>query len=558
MRFVAALILFLSSSTAALACSCGGSSPFLTMAARSDLVVLGTVEAHSDHGMDFRIDAVYRGNEQQDLIRVWGDNGGLCRPFVRTLPVNTQWVLSLMPTGAEGPGGPPGQQYALDGCGMTYLQVTGDAVYLADRRERWQLERLTREIAALDVTPPPTPQDEEQRLREFLAARGVLDAGAYPAASAAPPEKYCTARLLEGIEGLSVSSIEPIVAGGIDAPAGAGDALFRTYGRLPEICRLTGVFIPTRDDVMRFELWIPRQAWSGESLGKLFETPMSIFDLASAFDTDELSRGTALFGLSQPRTARTLMADPAERFRGIVARLHSATLDRTRSFLGSSSMISGGMNPGRMPMDLVSRGPGRIEGQVNLQGEPLPGLPMRIALNGNLWSPWLTTDAYGRYRLDLPYGEYSIDAYQIDFIAADRLLTGALDHPQQSPRIESLTVDDSGPARGIDLNYVYPVELEWPAAEVPIEQAGRIAWTPYPGADHYRVSISRNDGQSLIDGVRTFWGADNIRTTVVDLPIDEIRLAPGEYRIRLVAQDADGGDIASLAGFLGFPFRIVE
>jgi len=79
------------------ACSCSDGGPFLEVARGAPLIVRGVVVTHADHGLDFEVREIYKGRETRRTVRVWGDNGLMCRRYASALPDNTEWVLALYP-----------------------------------------------------------------------------------------------------------------------------------------------------------------------------------------------------------------------------------------------------------------------------------------------------------------------------------------------------------------------------------------------------------------------------------------------------------------------------
>jgi len=559
MRILVGTFLFFTSLPAALACSCAGSAPFFEKAYRADLVVLGTVVSHEGHGMDFRIESVYRGDESRDVIRVWGDDGASCRPYTRTFATNSRWVLTLQVTSGNIDGETPGEDYAAQGCGEAHLAVSGNSVYLSDRQERWQIERLVTEIGLLDRMPPPilAREIEENRIRDLLLNGESGTAAPSPASPVDQATANCRSTTRQAIDGVGISAAEPIAAGGLDPPAGADQALARAYGQLPAICRVAGVFMPARDAIRPFELWIPLRSWSGQTAGVVIELAAASPDLVSAVGAGPLARGTAIFALMTP-AGESDTADVLTRFRGIVDRMRPVSLSSPRAYLGNTMLITGAMDPSRPSVAIVPRGPGRIEGRATLLGQPVANLKLRLALNSRLWSPWLSTDRDGYYSFDLPYGEYSIDGYQLDSNSADRLLPGAVDFPHVIQRVEPLKVDDSGPAQGFEFRYVYPVRVQWPVGSVTIDQARQVVWDPYPGAASYTLRVDRRDSAPTPNGLRKVWMVQNLAETSARLPPDALYLAPGIYDIVVWAIDANGEAIATVPGYRGVEFQIVE
>ena len=131
MRRAAALVLpviiLLTMAPRADACSCAWSGPFVQMAGSADLVIRGVVRGHRHLrgalplAMDVEVIEIFKGIALGRLIRVWGDNGAQCRPYVTAFPVGTHWVFALR-TGS----GPmlPGE-YVISICGEHWLKVEG-------------------------------------------------------------------------------------------------------------------------------------------------------------------------------------------------------------------------------------------------------------------------------------------------------------------------------------------------------------------------------------------------------------------------------------------------
>jgi hypothetical protein len=105
----------------ALACRCVWAGPFTKVALATELVVLADVKSYERHGMDVAVIEVLKGKEDRRTIRVWGDDGALCRPYVATFPRGTRWILALQREPGSG-------DYAISGCGAFWLAVKGDQV----------------------------------------------------------------------------------------------------------------------------------------------------------------------------------------------------------------------------------------------------------------------------------------------------------------------------------------------------------------------------------------------------------------------------------------------
>jgi hypothetical protein len=115
----------------AIACDCAWMGPFLTVGPRSSLVVRGRVIGYYGKGkesppaMDLEVLEAFCGENPKSPLRVWGDNGMLCRPYVTLFPVGTEWIFAL-----DGPGSKPDMSsgHAISICGEFWLRVEGEKV----------------------------------------------------------------------------------------------------------------------------------------------------------------------------------------------------------------------------------------------------------------------------------------------------------------------------------------------------------------------------------------------------------------------------------------------
>ena len=86
-------------------------------------------------------------------------------------------------------------------------------------------------------------------------------------------------------------------------------------------------------------------------------------------------------------------------------------ISRSNKFLGATGFYSGDFSRGSS--GVLSSGPGQIIGAAMVDGEPLEGLRLRLALNGSVMSQWATTGAAGRYEIGVPFGGYRIDGFEL-------------------------------------------------------------------------------------------------------------------------------------------------
>jgi hypothetical protein len=110
------------------ACTCMWRGPLLTVAPTADVVVRARVLRHdvAAGAINLVVEAdvleVLKGSERRSRIRIWGDNGVQCRPYVRMFAADTEWVFALgRITAGEGEG-----DFAISVCGEHWARVDGD------------------------------------------------------------------------------------------------------------------------------------------------------------------------------------------------------------------------------------------------------------------------------------------------------------------------------------------------------------------------------------------------------------------------------------------------
>ena len=120
--------------SAVFACTCINNRPFFDIISNVDLIVIGkpisygAVSPFSNQPLsaDIEIQRVLKGNVALEKIRVFGDDGALCRPYVSKFPLNTTWVFALnfLSTGPNGE-----SQYTISNCGEFSLRVRAGRVF---------------------------------------------------------------------------------------------------------------------------------------------------------------------------------------------------------------------------------------------------------------------------------------------------------------------------------------------------------------------------------------------------------------------------------------------
>jgi len=131
-----ALLVNLSFPSGAVACSCLWNGPFSKVALHKEVIILGEVLSYYKNSMDVQVIEVIKGTEIRNTIRIWGDNGALCRPYVSLFPIGTTWLfaVSALPTKTVGEqlksgsdegfiSSPANKEYAISVCGDFWLKV---------------------------------------------------------------------------------------------------------------------------------------------------------------------------------------------------------------------------------------------------------------------------------------------------------------------------------------------------------------------------------------------------------------------------------------------------
>ena len=133
MRVAIAVAFFcLLSPAEACRCDVNGAS-FEHLAQHGMLVVQGIVEPHAapKGSIRVKVSRVLRGSlvQPDEPIRVWGDDGKMCRPDASRFPHGTEWFFVLYNRSFGGfPPQPGPLDYSISICGAYWLRVEGDRV----------------------------------------------------------------------------------------------------------------------------------------------------------------------------------------------------------------------------------------------------------------------------------------------------------------------------------------------------------------------------------------------------------------------------------------------
>jgi len=131
-RFAWVVIGLMAWQALAVACTCFRGSAFPEASDAAPVVVHARVLQHSDResggmplAMLIGVINPLRNAGAGEKLKVWGDNGILCRPYVMQFPVGTEWILALGtdPMFPPAPSSAGIRQFTIGGCGAYWLLV---------------------------------------------------------------------------------------------------------------------------------------------------------------------------------------------------------------------------------------------------------------------------------------------------------------------------------------------------------------------------------------------------------------------------------------------------
>jgi hypothetical protein len=241
---------------------------------------------------------------------------------------------------------------------------------------------------------------------------------------------------------------------------------------------------------------------------------------------------------------------------------------RPIGFLDSTNLSWGDKSSYNLPE--LATGDARIAGSAKVDGRPLAGLRLRLRLNSQAKSEWVLTDAQGRYEISVPSGKYLVNGYDLDNDTANRLLSGKILHPgcRFSCRNESvMAVGPANPGRGLDFEFIDPVESLGPDGDIPLGSELVARWKPYPGAARYRITVYERKSETGSGGWS--WSSTfdwNDRPEVKGESIDLIKAglkpaAEQSYSVMIEALDARGATLSETPSRMmgdNAKFRIVK
>ena len=235
-------------------------------------------------------------------------------------------------------------------------------------------------------------------------------------------------------------------------------------------------------------------------------------------------------------------------------------IEKAQKFLGSPAIYSGGFLDNKS--GVLSSGPGFITGSVLLNGKPVKGLKIRLALNGGVMSQWADTDSRGVYKVKVPFGEYKIDGYELDQYSANSVLPGKINHPQQVHSSNNFEVAPDNDGYGLNFKFVDPVVKDLSKNKFSVTENVKLEWEAYPKAEKYSVQITeKSDPYTWSNNTLFPWSnKPSVTDPYINLSEYEVQLKPGHFYVfEVSAKDARGNYLSETARLhSGYDFEVTE
>lgn len=114
-------------------CGCEVEGPFLKLAPSAKLIAVVKVKQYLSFeelegievpmSMEMEVVKVLKGTETRPFIKVWGNNGMMCRPYLSLFEENSTWVMAFGEDGALGHDGASTEDYGVSHCGEQFMPV---------------------------------------------------------------------------------------------------------------------------------------------------------------------------------------------------------------------------------------------------------------------------------------------------------------------------------------------------------------------------------------------------------------------------------------------------
>ena len=145
MRILIFLIFILTATNHIFACDCECAGDFLTVAPESKLVALVKVNRYltfkdiynkpTPMSMEVEIVEIFKGEETRKFVTVWGNNGGLCRPYLSRFNIDNYYVIAFKQgseTGFNANKDEKKTDYAISNCGRYWLTADNEKEIATD------------------------------------------------------------------------------------------------------------------------------------------------------------------------------------------------------------------------------------------------------------------------------------------------------------------------------------------------------------------------------------------------------------------------------------------
>lgn len=208
----------------------------------------------------------------------------------------------------------------------------------------------------------------------------------------------------------------------------------------------------------------------------------------------------------------------------------------TNTFLGDSERYTG--NYLRKKKGVLASGPGKIQGTVSIDGQPVKGVKLRLALPDYMMSRWTSSNKTGEYSVSVPYGQYKIHGFELDSESADNLLPGLIHSPLTPHSTGPFHISENKLGTGIHFNFIKPVTKYSKEKAFNLGDSVTIAWHPYEGASSYLVQVyEHSNPEELTNRRKLFTWSDqpDVEETTIDLSAYTDKLKSGNlytYEIR--------------------------
>lgn len=120
------------------ACGCTTDGSFLEVSTGAELIAVVEIKDYLTYeemmgedvpmSMSIKIKQVLKGNEPENEIIVWGNNGLMCSPYLSLFDIGTTWVMAFKTAPMEGHKNAEIEDYGISNCGENFLKVKGNIV----------------------------------------------------------------------------------------------------------------------------------------------------------------------------------------------------------------------------------------------------------------------------------------------------------------------------------------------------------------------------------------------------------------------------------------------